>query len=137
MPRKSLRARIEERAQERCEYCHAPQMLCGYRFHLEHIIPIAAGGSDEDANRALACATCNLTKSDHLVYQDTLTGEETPLFHPRLHVWTDHFAWEENQQTLVGRTAIGRVTVTALNMNSDLQRSARLVWFAIGWLPKT
>ena len=57
-----LRARLEERAGGRCEYCQAPQRVCGYRFHLEHIIRVALGGSDDESSRALACASCNLAK---------------------------------------------------------------------------
>jgi 5-methylcytosine-specific restriction endonuclease McrA len=60
----NLRERVEKRARRRCEYCHAPQRVSGYRFHLEHIIPSAAGGSDAIRNRALACATCNLAKGE-------------------------------------------------------------------------
>ena len=50
MRRRSLRARVEARAEGRCEYCQAPQIACGYRFHLDHIVPVVAGGSDEEAN---------------------------------------------------------------------------------------
>jgi hypothetical protein len=89
--RRSLRARIEERAGGRCEYCQAPQSVCGYRFHLEHIVPVTLGGSDAEANRALACASCNLAKADRVSGRDPLTGEEVPLFHPRVHLWQDHF----------------------------------------------
>jgi hypothetical protein len=120
MRRSALRARIEGRADGRCEYCQAPQRACSYRFHLEHIVPIAQGGSDEESNRALACASCNLAKADRGSGRDPLTGEEVPLFHPRTQVWRDHFAWAEDQRTLIGLTATGRATIVALDMNSTL-----------------
>ena len=135
MPRKSLRVRVEERAQERREYCHAPQRVCGYRFHLEHIVPLALGGSNADSNRALACASCNLAKSDRVSGTDLSTGADTPLFHPRAHLWQDHFAWADDQSQLTGRTGTGRATVTTLDMNSELRQAARQLWFAMGLLP--
>lgn len=135
MRRSSLPARIEARAEGRCEYCQAPQTACGYRFHLEHIVPLALGGADDESNRALACASCNLAKSDHTSARDPLTGEETPLFHPRMQNWNDHFRWGEDRQTLVGLTATGRATLSCLDMNSELRQIARQFWFEIGLLP--
>ena len=93
VPRRSLRARIEERARGRCEYCQASQSVCGYRFHLEHIVPIMRGGADAEANRAVACASCNLAKADRISRRDPVTGEEVPLFHPRIHLWEELFSW--------------------------------------------
>lgn len=135
MRRRSLRVRLEERARGRCEYCHAPQSVCGYRFHLEHIIPITRGGSDAEANRALACASCNLAKANRMSGRDPLTGEEVPLFHPRIQLWEEHFSWSEDQRMLTGRTATGRATIPALDMNSELRLAARPLWFAVALLP--
>jgi hypothetical protein len=132
--RRSLRARLEERADGRCEYCRAPQGACGYRFHLEHIVPIALGGSDADTNRALACASCNLAKADRIAGQDPVTGQELLLFHPRIHLWHEHFAWSDNH-TLIGRTPIGRATIAALDMNSEFRLAARHLWFTAALLP--
>jgi HNH endonuclease len=133
--RRSLRARLEERARGRCEYCQAPQSVCGYHFHLEHIVPITRGGFDAEANRALACASCNLAKADRISGRDPLTGEEVPLFHPRIHLWQEHFSWSGDHRTLMGRTATGRATIAALDMNSELRLDARHLWFAVGLLP--
>lgn len=135
MRRRSLRARLEERARGRCESCHATQSVCGYRFHLEHIVPITQGGSDGAANRALACASCNLAKADRISGRDPLTGEEVTLFHPRIPLWEEHFSWSDDQHTLIGRTVTGRATIAALDMNSELRLAARPLWFAVGLLP--
>jgi hypothetical protein len=51
-------------------------------------------------------------------------------------VWSEHFSWEEDQRTVIGRTAIGRATITALDMNSELRQTARQLWFAVGLLPQ-
>jgi hypothetical protein len=61
-----IRDQIERRAKLRCEYCHAPQAICGYQFHLEHIQPRSREGSDSLSNRALACASCNLAKGGRI-----------------------------------------------------------------------
>jgi hypothetical protein len=126
---------VEKRARWRCEYCHAPQPVSGYRFHVEHIIPIAQGGSDGLRNRALACATCNLAKTDRTMGIDPQTKAEVSLFNPRTDVWEEHFRWANDQHTLIGRTRTGRATVAMLDMNSDLHTEARRLWFETGWLP--
>jgi hypothetical protein len=109
--------------------------VSGYRFHLEHIIPIARGGSDGPSNRALACATCNLAKSDRTSGIDPQTNLEVMLFNPRKQDWDEHFQWADDRQTVIGQSATGRATVAALDMNSDLCLEARLLWFETDWLP--
>jgi hypothetical protein len=47
------RRRAERRAGGRREYCRAPQAVCGYRFHVEHVLPSARGGPDALPNRAI------------------------------------------------------------------------------------
>ena len=132
---KSVRKRVESRAQGRCEYCHAPQLVSGYRFHVEHVVPRSRGGPDALSNRALACATCNLVKADKMTAIDPLSQLEIALFNPRTQVWDEHFRWADDKQTLVGITAIGRATVAGLDMNGDVHQIARQLWFATGWLP--
>jgi hypothetical protein len=126
---------VEQRADHRCEYCHAPQRVSGYRFHVEHIIPRAHGGSDALRNRALACATCNLAKAEKTRGIDPRTGKATALFNPRTQAWDEHFRWGQDRRTLLGRTPKGRATVAALEMNSAVHREARRFWFETGWLP--
>ena len=135
MRRRNLRTRIETRADERCEYCKAPQNACGYHFHLEHIVPLALGGLDDESNRSLACASCNLIKSDRVTAIDPETSAETSLFHPRTQNWEDHFHWAEDQRTLLGFTPTGRATIAGLDLNSELRQTARQFWFMAGLLP--
>lgn len=85
-----VRSEVEERAQFRCEYCHAPQDVCAYTFHLEHIIPRAKGGPDSLPNLALSCFWCNSKKSDRTEAVDPQTGAKAPLFHPRKQKWSSH-----------------------------------------------
>ena len=134
-PSDELRDRIEARAGYRCEYCRAPQPVCGYRFHLDHIRPTARGGSESLSNRCLACASCNLAKGDRTRATDPLTGREVYLFHPRRHAWNRHFRWSGDQRHVLGTTPIGRATILALDLNGELRVQARLFWFETGWLP--
>ncbi len=46
---------------------------------------------------------------------DRLTGKVVRLFHPREDDWREHFEWVGAE--VVGRTAVGRVTVAVLAIN--------------------
>jgi len=46
-----------------------------------------------------------------------------PLFNPRRQKWATHFRWDG--PVLIGRTAIGRVTVTLLRINDPLRVELR------------
>jgi len=52
----------------RCEYCGkdliADVCTCGYDYVVEHIVPRAAGGLDDAANRSASCRMCNTLKKD-------------------------------------------------------------------------
>jgi hypothetical protein len=67
--------------------------------------------------------------------EDIETGGQTQLFNPRPDIWSEHFAWAEGGQILVGLTATGRVTVVALQLNNDNLVVARSLWIAAGWHP--
>lgn len=41
---------------------------------------------------------------------------QVPLFNPRQHVWTEHFALDRPK--IIGLTPMGRATVKLLDMNS-------------------
>ena len=92
-----------------------PQEYDPLPFHIEHITPQSAGGSDTLDNLALARPGCNLGKSNRTTVPDPGTETPVPLFNPRTQRWADHFAWAERR--VVGRTPVGRATVAALNLN--------------------
>ena len=52
-----------------------------------------------------------------------LTRKFTPLFNPRRHKWDRHFHWEGPY--LIGRTAVGRVTIDVLDINDPLRVELR------------
>ncbi len=61
------------------------------------------------------CSFCNSYKGANIAGIDSETSQVVPLFNPRLMSWEDHFTW--NGPELIGRTAIGRVTIDVLKIN--------------------
>lgn len=55
---------VAARAEHRCEYCHAPEIVFHFPFEVEHVIPTSKGRDDNAQNLALACRSCNLYKSN-------------------------------------------------------------------------
>jgi 5-methylcytosine-specific restriction endonuclease McrA len=116
---------VRERAENRCEYCQKQQEESPLiTLQIEHIIPRKHGGSDDLDNLALACADCNLRKSSDLAGIDPITNLLTPLYHPRMDHWDDHFAWDGLR--VIGTTAVGRTTVRVLDLNSPARIRVRL-----------
>jgi len=66
-----------------------------------------------------SCSFCNSFKGSNIAGLDSRTRKLTPLFNPRRHAWHRHFRWRGAY--LVGRTAVGRVTVAVLNINDPLR----------------
>jgi 5-methylcytosine-specific restriction endonuclease McrA len=89
----ATKLRVRVRAEYRCEYCGTRQVdEPFFAYQVEHIIAKQHGGSDEDANLALACSHCNLHKGPNLAGIDPITKLLSPLFHPRRQTWDEHFA---------------------------------------------
>jgi hypothetical protein len=94
MPREYLSVdlvrRVREAAKNRCGYCLSPQHLVMARLEIEHIIPLAKGGTDDESNLWLSC--------------------------PRLQQWTEHFSWSADGLRIIGLTPVGRATVAVLQL---------------------
>lgn len=58
---RDVRQRVWQRYGGRCAECGADDYL-----EFDHIVPVAKGGSNSDANVQLLCRRCNLKKSDHI-----------------------------------------------------------------------
>ncbi len=86
-----LRQLVVRRAAKRCEYCRLSQEGQEATFHIDHVVPIAAGGKTESNNLALACVSCSLRKSARQIAVDPRNGEEVPLYNPRRNRWSEHF----------------------------------------------
>ena len=107
--------------------------LQGATFHVEHTVPRSAGGSDDAANLALACPSCNLYKSDRTTVAASSSPESVALFNPRHHAWSDHFEWDE--YAIVEKTPIGRVTIEALHLNDQRRQKIRQAEQLFGLFP--
>ena len=118
-----LRRLVVRRARNRCEYCGLSQLGQEATFHVDHIVPVIAGGHDTADNLALACVSCSLRKAARQTAVDPTSNELVALFHPRRDLWHDHFGWEDVH--LFGRTATGRATIEALEMNRPLVLAIR------------
>ena len=131
----SLREAVRKRAAGRCEYCQSAEVFCGYIFEVDHVMPLFAGGLTQAGNLALACSNCNGHKAIRLQAVDPETNQLVPLFNPRRVVWADHFSWTEDGTQVVGRTATGRASVAALQMNNNVIVVARVFWVSYGLHP--
>jgi len=119
----SLRRHVIDRANHRCEYCGLSQAGQEAEFHVDHIVPVSAGGATTLENLALACVSCSLRKGAREKACDPQTGEDARLFNPRRDSWPLHFRWEGER--LTGLTATARATVSAMAMNRALALAIR------------
>jgi len=131
--RREFELAVQGRAEGRCEYCRMHESLQGARFHLEHVVPRSRGGSNDLQNLAWACPSCNLHKANRIEASDPLTSAIVPLFNPRSHDWSEHFAWDGFE--LVGLTPIGRAAVSVLDLNHSRRVLIRQVETAFGLFP--
>lgn len=129
----ALRQRVAAQARNRCGYCLTSEAIVGTPMQIDHIIPESLGGPTEEHNLWLACALCNIHKSDRIAALDTLTGEPVRLFDPRHQVWRDHFVWTPEGDRISGITPTGRATVLALHLNRPSLVIARQAWVSVGW----
>lgn len=51
-----------KRQRGRCYYCGEE---VGSAYHIDHVIPLALGGTNDPGNIVIACPRCNLQKSSH------------------------------------------------------------------------
>ena len=116
----AVREQVRRWAHYLCGYCHASERWQYAAFTMDHIVPLSQGGSSDVDNLALVCFSCNRRKSDRQERVDPETRASVRLFHPRQDQWAVHFIW--SRDGLIGRTAIGRATVEALELNRERVR---------------
>jgi hypothetical protein len=126
---------VSNRAGERCEYCRAREVVFNFAFEVDHIVPRAAGGTDQLDNLALACESCNIFKSDVTRRFDEIERVFADLFNPRIDLWQQHFFFDTESCQIAGLTATGRVTVIQLRLNSAFQLRARRHWMSSDLYP--
>jgi hypothetical protein len=130
-----LRNRVREAAHNRCGYCLSPQRYVMGALEVEHLVPRAKGGSNEEDNLWLSCSLCNRYKGTQTSAIDELTATDAPLFNPRHDKWSEHFRWNAEGVRIAGLTPAGRATVEALKLNNELAVEVRRNWSMAGWHP--
>lgn len=130
-----LYARLRCLLGPRCGYCRTSSAITGETNTIDHIIPLARGGSSEEDNLWVACRRCNRDKATQIDAIDPETGQRVPLFNPRTQFWKEHFVWSEDGTLVLGLTPSGRATVIALQMNHPNIVNARRLWVSVGWHP--
>lgn len=130
-----VRQRVAEAAGHRCGYCQTAQRVIGPFFEIDHITPASRGGESVEENLWLACSVCNSHKADRVEALDRETLAMVRLFNPRTDSWQEHFEWTEGATVIRGRSARGRATIVALNMNHPDIVEARRIWVDAGWHP--
>jgi hypothetical protein len=126
---------VSQRANHRCEYCQAPEVVFNFPFEVEHIVPSSQQGQNNEVNLALACRSCNLRKGNRTSGTMPTSNTETRFFNPRVDQWADHFRVDAQSGRITGITQVGEVTVEFLAMNSPAQVAARQLWVRLGLFP--
>lgn len=58
--------RIHAQQKDRCYWC---DVKLGGVYHIDHIVPLSRGGSDNPANLCCACASCNCSKKAKMPWE--------------------------------------------------------------------
>jgi hypothetical protein len=112
-----LRDFVFQRASYCCEYCRIPLDYSVQPFVLEHIFPVSKQGDNSENNLACSCGGCNGYKASKTEAIDPVNGQKAFLFHPRNHIWVEHFNWDDDFLRIIGISDIGRATVESLKLN--------------------
>lgn len=125
---------VTQRAANCCEYCLMAQDDRLIPFHIDHIIAIKHGGTDDTDNLCLACYKCNGFKGTDLASIDPETNKLEKLFNPRVQSWDEHFRLNESDE-IEPLTAEGRVTVFLLRLNDANRIQQRRMLIALRRYP--
>ncbi|MBP0011316.1 MULTISPECIES: HNH endonuclease signature motif containing protein [unclassified Roseofilum] len=128
-------AEVRQRAKGLCEYCHASEQWQYVQFTIDHVVPLAEGGSNGLNNLALACFHCNRRKGCSQAAIDPQSGESVALYNPRCDQWRQHFRWSDDCLQLIGMTPTGRATIEALALNRERILGIRAADYEIGRHP--
>lgn len=130
-----VRERIAETFKHRCCYCQMPAKYIYAPMQIDHIIPVALGGTDDETNLCYACPRCNSFKGVQVSAIDPDSEETGQLFNPRQQNWSEHFRWSDDGTTIIGQSGCGRATVLALQMNIAVAVEFRRILVSAGWHP--
>jgi len=120
---------VAERAKGCCEYCRSQVRFAIQPFSVEHIIPKSQSGKTTLDNLALSCQGCNNHKYNKTVGRDIVSGNVVSLYHPHQQQWSEHFAWNDDFNMVIGLTPTGRTTVETLQLNRDGVINLRRIYY--------
>jgi 5-methylcytosine-specific restriction endonuclease McrA len=80
---KATRRQVAEQANYRCNYCRSPEWA-GVPMVVDHVVPLAAGGTSNIENLCLACYRCNEFKGPKSDALDPLSDKQVSLFKPNV-----------------------------------------------------
>lgn len=126
---------VVERAEYKCEYCFALDLLSSSKFNIEHIIPVSKEGTNDLENLALACHSCNQFKYNKLFGLNPETNLLAPIYHPRNDDWKTHFEWNSDYTMIIGLTPTGQATVATLRLNRFRLINQRVLYREVGLHP--
>ena len=139
MPKPRITSRQKEQVAQRasylCEYCLSQLNYSPDPFSVEHIWPYSLAGTNQLNNLAFSCQGCNGRKYTSTSAIDPVTGQTSPLYHPRQHQWTEHFTWSDDKSLIIGLTPTGRATIIKLALNREGVVNLRRLLHAIGKHP--
>jgi 5-methylcytosine-specific restriction endonuclease McrA len=58
-----------EKQHGQCHWCKKKFISGKNAYHVDHVIPLSRGGSNDPSNLVLACPTCNLSKNNRLPHE--------------------------------------------------------------------
>jgi len=58
-----------DRQKGKCYYCGKKLGTGKNAYHVDHIIPLSRGGSNDISNLVIACPQCNVSKQDKLLHE--------------------------------------------------------------------
>lgn len=124
------RKQIEEDFHCLCGYCGKNGSVLHQKFHLDHFVPrkLDIKRENDYYNLVLACARCNLSKSDKWPTNDVARphDDERGFVDPASSEFDEHL--ERNEQGfVVGRTSVGKSMCDMLHL--DVRRTD-LYWNA-------
>lgn len=119
----ALRSRVRNRAKDCCEYCLLHEDDAFFSHEVDHIISEKHRGETAENNLCFSCFECNRYKGSDIGSLDVDSEDFTRLYNPRKDKWSEHFRLDNNK--IIPLTAIGRVSVFLLQVNSEEQLARR------------
>ncbi|MDX1991626.1 MAG: HNH endonuclease signature motif containing protein [bacterium] len=129
----TLRRATIERTNGCCEYCLLGFDDGFFSHEVDHVIAEKHHGHTTLDNLCLSCFDCNRHKGSDIASIDLETMTLTPLFHPRVHKWDEHF--KLSGIVIQPLTPIGRVTVDLLQINDEGRLDHRQELLKLGRYP--